>query len=328
MTYYNPEITNKFLQNEKEKADIKSYGVIAGILIIIYVVLQNALSVVCLIDPFRTLYYTSDLIYYAFISILSLASIALPALFAAKYLNEKKQVNCCLFDMPRDIDKACYLICFGFLLCLAGNYATSYFCAFIESFGFKLDYPELEFPASLAGRLVYLFSVAFVPPLCEELLCRGVVLQPLRKYGDWFAIIMSSYVFALLHGNLVQAPFAFIAGIGLGYAACKTNTIWVPIIIHFINNFYSVMVEIIVADIPEGTTQDSVYYISLIALVLICTVGSVFYFKDKNNDRLYSPVSDLSTSRKTLSYIFNLPMIAAIIIMLFITTETVSFVGA
>ena len=60
----------------------------------------------------------------------------------------------------------------------------------------------------------------------EEFAMRGVVMQSLRKYGDWFAIIMSSLVLALVHGNMVQIPFAFIAGIAIGYAVTVTGSMW------------------------------------------------------------------------------------------------------
>ena len=64
----------------------------------------------------------------------------------------------------------------------------------------------------------------------------------LRKYGDKFALLASALVFAVMHGNLVQAPFALIAGFGLGYLSIKTGTIWTGIAIHAANNLISVIV--------------------------------------------------------------------------------------
>ena len=81
---------------------------------------------------------------------------------------------------------------------------------------------------------------------------RGVVMQPLRKYGDWFAILTSAFVFALMHGNLVQAPFAFIAGIGLGYAVIASGSLWTGILVHLLNNSISVIQTIAIAYLPEG----------------------------------------------------------------------------
>ena len=89
---------------------------------------------------------------------------------------------------------------------------------------------------AIPGRIIYALSVAVVAPLVEEFAMRGVVMQPLKKYGRWFAIIASSLVFGVLHGNFIQAPFALIAGIGIGYAVCVTDSIWTGVLIHFCNN--------------------------------------------------------------------------------------------
>lgn len=89
---------------------------------------------------------------------------------------------------------------------------------------------------------------------------RGVVMQPLRKYGDWFAILTSAFVFALMHGNLVQAPFAFIAGIGLGYAVIASGSLWTGILIHLLNNSISVIQTIGNRLSPRGKSGNCFRY--------------------------------------------------------------------
>ena len=72
-------------------------------------------------------------------------------------------------------------------------------------------------------------------PVTEELLFRGLVLRSLMPYGKRLAIFLSALTFGLFHGNLIQAPFAFLVGLVLGYVATEYSVIW-SMVLHLINN--------------------------------------------------------------------------------------------
>ena len=104
------------------------------------------------------------------------------------------------------------------MICMIGNYATNFLSTFVESTtGITFEYPDSRTPTTPLGIAMYLIQLAVVPALVEEYALRGVVMMPARKFGNWFAILVSSALFGMMHGNLVQAPFAFIVGIGIGY---------------------------------------------------------------------------------------------------------------
>ena len=105
-------------------------------------------------------------------------------------------------------------------------------------------------------------------------------MQSLRKYGDGFAIIMSSFVFALMHGNMIQIPFAFIAGIGIGYAVIKTGTMWTGIIIHFINN----AIAVISMTVSQNCSDEITNMFSMILYTVVFAVG-IICFALYANDR-------------------------------------------
>lgn len=81
---------------------------------------------------------------------------------------------------------------------------------------------------------MFLYS-ALLAPLSEEILFRGYVLRSLRPYGSRFAIVGSAVLFALFHGNLLQGPYALLAGLILGYLACEYS-LWWAIGAHVFNN--------------------------------------------------------------------------------------------
>ena len=105
----------------------------------------------------------------------------------------------------------------------------------------------MEMLISPAG-LVY---VVLVGPIFEELIFRGAVMGPLRKYGDNFAILFSSLLFGLYHGVVLQIPFAFAMGLVLGYA-CTRWSLRTAIALHIISNGLSVLLSIEAFAIPGG----------------------------------------------------------------------------
>ncbi len=72
-------------------------------------------------------------------------------------------------------------------------------------------------------------------PVSEELLFRGYVLRTLEPFGKKFAIFGSALLFGLFHGNLLQAPYAFMVGLVLGYVAVEYSCFW-AMGVHIFNN--------------------------------------------------------------------------------------------
>ena len=87
---------------------------------------------------------------------------------------------------------------------------------------------------------LYVVLLVLLPPLLEEFLFRGALLQLLRPFGDGFAIVLSAVLFALAHGNLVQAPTALLVGLALGFVTVRSGSIWPAVLGHFANNAVAV----------------------------------------------------------------------------------------
>lgn len=93
----------------------------------------------------------------------------------------------------------------------------------------------LESATSTADSFSMFLYAGFGAPIAEEIFCRGMILRPVEKYGKRFAILISAFFFGLLHGNIVQTPFAFVVGLVLGYVAVEYNILW-AMVVHMINN--------------------------------------------------------------------------------------------
>ena len=87
-----------------------------------------------------------------------------------------------------------------------------------------------------ADTFSFFLYIAFLAPLAEELLFRGLILRTLEPMGKQYAIVVSSALFGLLHGNIIQLPFAFLSGLVMGYVAAEYSLLW-AIVLHVVNNF-------------------------------------------------------------------------------------------
>ena len=112
------------------------------------------------------------------------------------------------------------------------------------SFGFSLLPESLlesynQFSDMLTGDLtvVSLIYTVIAAPIVEEIIFRGLILSRLRKAMSVpIAIIISSLLFALAHGQLLWMAYAFIVGCAFAIVDVKTNTIATSVLVHMLFN--------------------------------------------------------------------------------------------
>lgn len=97
---------------------------------------------------------------------------------------------------------------------------------------------SIDIPTPDPGRGEWtLLSVVVMAPLCEELLCRGILLKGLRaRYGISVALIGSSLFFAVIHIHPVMMVNAFVLGLLFGSLALRSGSIWASTVLHAFNN--------------------------------------------------------------------------------------------
>lgn len=88
--------------------------------------------------------------------------------------------------------------------------------------------------------VINVVTVALLPALGEEFLHRGLLLNEISRIGYKKAILISALLFGLMHFNIVQFGYAFVAGLLLALVVVATKSLLPAMIIHFTNNFVSV----------------------------------------------------------------------------------------
>lgn len=141
----------------------------------------------------------------------------------------------------------------------------------------------MELSLAGAGSVVEGLYVCLAAPIIEELLYRGFILKSLKKYGECFAIVISSVLFGLMHTNLTQSVFAFFAGMVLAYVAMRYSVKW-SILMHMINNL---VMGVGVSLISDTFFPDLKNLITYIIFIFFFLAGLAIIVKSRNKIRSY-----------------------------------------
>lgn len=209
--------------------------------------------------------------------------------------------------------KTAACVFFGSAACMLANIPANMVVNIENKFGFSGNMPEMPLTDDRWVLVLYGITIAIIPPIVEELLFRGMILQSLRKYGNGFAVVASAILFGLYHGNFVQMVFAFIAGLVMGLVVVRTGSLWTSILIHFINNGISVSIQMIQRYAGEDMANRANNII--VASLLVLGVISLLYLfiKDRHFFSGDKPDVFLTFSAKLGAFFFNPGGIALLI---------------
>jgi membrane protease YdiL (CAAX protease family) len=92
------------------------------------------------------------------------------------------------------------------------------------------------------GFILSLFIVAFIPCVLEETVYRGIFYNEYRKVNPMKGILLSAFLFGIMHMNFNQFSYAFVMGILFALLIEATDSILSTMIVHFFINGNSVLI--------------------------------------------------------------------------------------
>ena len=198
-------------------------------------------------------------------------------------------------------------ICMGFALLWFSSPAMDLFERGLSAIGCDIK-SDLGFELNSAGTIIFaILCLGILPAFVEEFIFRGVILQGLRKYGNWFAIIMSALLFMLIHGNIQQTIYQFAFGVLAGYLVIKTGSLWVSIIIHTINNTFIIAlnsiqtcmgIESVATKIDVFYVVQAILYLALLALVVYFGIKLLNKVKNKVEKQTSAPTQNVENVKE------------------------------
>lgn len=89
--------------------------------------------------------------------------------------------------------------------------------------------------------LINILVLAGSAGVCEEFLFRGVVLRGLEQAGAAKAILITAFLFSLMHMDFQKIFGTFFLGALIGFIVYRTNSLYCGMFAHFTNNAFAVL---------------------------------------------------------------------------------------
>ena len=196
----------------------------------------------------------------------------------------------------------------GLGICIASNAIVNLLHNFIYAFGIETMRDSVTH-LSWADFFYTLFASAVLPALLEEMVFRGYMLSLLRPYGQTAALFLTALLFGMMHGGIIQVPFAFIAGLAFGFIALRTGSIWPSVVLHFLNNAYATCTQYgeLFAKTETGAAQFS---ITLQMTLLLLALAAIWFLRTRTD--FFAPLPNgpwhtLSAGRRA-GLVFSAPV--------------------
>jgi membrane protease YdiL (CAAX protease family) len=141
---------------------------------------------------------------------------------------------------------------------------------------------------SIGGLIYNLLLIAILPAFGEELLFRGT-LQPLLKEqtrNSIAGIVLAAVIFSALHMQFYGFLPRMLMGVYFGFLFFWTQSLWVPVFAHLVNNGTAVIVSYMYGNTSNletaGTNEGNFIYL----IGSIIGLGAIVYwfYKNKTNN--------------------------------------------
>ncbi len=175
---------------------------------------------------------------------------------------------------------------FGFILLIEGVFGNMF-----HAFG--VGGSSMNLPNNTIGWLfVNLFLSAVIPPICEELIFRGVVYNGLkRNFLVVPSVLISALLFALMHQNITQFVYPFVLGIVLAVVYEKTGNLIYSIIIHMFNNATTLVLDFLInKNIIHLNLIGMPWWMYILGIVIACAMCAIYVLLYKFHFSRYQKV--------------------------------------
>ena len=330
MPYYPPygsyiPIPPEELQKQAERAALKRRGAGIGLGIIGMLAVSFALSALLFGVAFAVaadyhngnpdFQYLNPTLYYVLYMVLYVLMVVLPFAVLIPIFHLRVRDVC---PLRRTAHPGIIVLAAvgGLAVCMVSNWMTNEYVTVLSAFGIENAPAEMPIDESITGHILYFVTIAILPAIAEEFAFRGVVFRLLRPYGKTLAIFGSAFVFGLMHGNVVQIPFAFVIGLFFGYVVAETESILPVMAMHFLNNGFSVLQEFMQERMTESAAVHMIYVSYLLAILIGGAALILVLRRDPHFFRGQEDcVTQLDNRTKFRAFAVNPGMIAAYVVI-------------
>jgi len=142
--------------------------------------------------------------------------------------------------------------------------------------------PGMEEMVKMFSQWPWPFAVLVIglgPGIGEELWCRGFLGRGLvAQHGVWLGVLFTSFLFGLIHIDPWQGTMAMLMGLWLHYTYLMTRSLWVPMLLHFLNNSFAVVSSRIPGlEVFDQAPEDLPGHLLISTVVVMVVVAFALY---------------------------------------------------
>jgi membrane protease YdiL (CAAX protease family) len=153
--------------------------------------------------------------------------------------------------------------------------------------------------------IINVILIAVIPGIGEEMAFRGILQQQLGRWikNEHLMVWIAAAIFSAIHMQF-QGFFArMLLGALLGYLFVWTRSLWIPAIVHFLNNGLQVIsiyaLNIKPSESEQVTGMDKMPWYAAVASLLLA-IGIGFYIKKLTDDDLKEEKLQLNKTKPTV----------------------------
>lgn len=208
------------------------------------------------------------------------------------------------------------------VVCIAimqiGSYMSSVLSVWVELIRGNPLESELSDLIMESDIFVVTIMCVIVGPILEEVMFRKCIIDRLRPFGEGFAVICSSLIFAIAHGNFLQVFYSFGLGALLAVLYLKTNNLKICIAYHVFVNFIGSVVPMLFLRAGVESALEALsftpafiaYMLYMVLLFLITAVGVLIIILTYKRVKYEKSVFDrITLAEKIKAFVLNPGMI-------------------
>ena len=125
-------------------------------------------------------------------------------------------------------------------LTVAANLAINAF----EVFSYAGDYTQIADELYSEPLYLQILIIGILAPVCEELMFRGLIYERLTSFSNpRSAMIVTSILFGVFHGTMIQIIYAFFFSLFMIYAYRRAGSFLAPVMFHIISNLTCIVLS-------------------------------------------------------------------------------------
>ncbi|RCX16068.1 hypothetical protein DFR58_11250 [Anaerobacterium chartisolvens] len=121
----------------------------------------------------------------------------------------------------------------------------------IETVFGRVVLPDIPVASNGTELLVNILIIGGSAGICEEIMFRGVIQRGMERLGAVKSILITAFLFGLMHLDFQRFLGTFVLGALIGFIVYRTNSIFAGIFAHFVNNSIAVVASYAAARIGE-----------------------------------------------------------------------------